>query len=693
MYGNPNRGYRTTIPFIIYDEHKVYNETTNEWEVSETCDLIQHGRYNPDGSFTVDPSGTALRINVASACYLENSSDVYGHAVDLMYSNFTDECKLNVIDYMIGLVYFAGSGEKKNDNYSAKNVLVQSMLPDYSDEYYTDEPGNFNAYSSNLSIPDGAMRAYELLFQRLKERECNVLFRVGYHGYVQNLSSASADIKNDAYTSEKVMMAHIEQFGEFFQTCEAASVVSKVSSGFIGQGGEMVNNYQWPTFTTDNYNNVMKAVVEDICIPNGIPYTVRMPSFWENFVNAYPQYQQYVGFNNDALFGETDEYGYCSGCWQYNHSASICYDANHSGTCKDPDGSWWELVCENAAFTPQSGEMYHNLHTKYQTCTKAEHINDGCYVGKQRIPTGFDVIKELAHFRYSTLSQWNGLMEGGYGGYYAEAEQGRYSLDANGNYISDPSGEYVRVLRGWPDDSIDNTLTADDEYAYYIYCKADEVKYNASGSNVGVENGTHVWVSPSSVMQYWIDNEVVTMEWLDDNGIIYDPAWFYDDNGNLVKRNTFEFIRDHLGYKLVAQDIMLRGVIASGGNVFVDLALKNYGFAAAFGLESSFVILDANGNEVSKVSVGDPSKWYNLPTDYYTEDRSESVQDDVLVHSLQADMTLPSESGTYRLALLLENESGDTARLSNANANGFSYTADSNSSTTGYNVLYTFTIN
>ncbi len=700
MYDNPDRGYRTTIPFTIKHEHKV------DGVVTSTCDLIKRGKY-VNGTFVEDPNGGSVIYNSASACAGK-------HDVQIMYANLTEQCKLNVIDYLIKNLYF-NSGSYKND-YVAKNVLLQSSLPDYRDPYYTsdkDASGNYINHPDEMLIPEGALQAYNLLFQRLKERECRVLFRVGYHGVQKNLtlSSATATDKDNAYTSEEVMLAHIEQLGSFFKTCESASVVSKISSGFIGSGGEMASNYQWPQFDTTNYNNIMKAVIEDICIPNSISYTVRMPGYWENFVAAYPDYKRYVGFNNDAIFGETDELGYVSGCWQYGHSSSNCSDAMHSATCKDPTGHWWELACNNAAFTAQSGEMFHNLNLKYLTCTKTGHENLSCYAGNQRIPTGYNVIKELAHMRYSTFSQWNGLMEGGFNDSvkYYQPEQGRYSLNANGEYVADENGGYVRILTGWPSytyvgagngnyniNSNGNmvsvasgsgayVLADDQEYRYYIYCSVDEVKYDASGNNVGTAVGTHVYVSPASVMSYWMDNETLTMEWLDENGIIYDPAWFLDDNGNVVKRSTFEFIRDHLGYKLVAQDLIIKGQLKANREVYANLALKNYGFAAAFGLKSSLVILDSNGNEVSKVEAGDPSKWYSH--DPYNYKSTE-----VLLHTVSANITLPSEAGTYRLALLLENETGDTARLSNANANGFSYTADSNKTTKGYNILYTFNV-
>ena len=68
-----------------------------------------------------------------------------------------------------------------------------------------------------------------------------------------------------------------------------------------------------------------------------------------------------------------------------------CFQYENDGTHRPND--WWNYICENAAYTPQSGEMFHNTH-------------------KQGIiPSGDEVIKELAHHRHTTLSQWNNYLE------------------------------------------------------------------------------------------------------------------------------------------------------------------------------------------------------------------------------------------------------------------------------------------
>ena len=189
----------------------------------------------------------------------------------------------------------------------------------------------------------------------------------------------------------------------------------------------------------------------------------------------------------------------------------------------------------------------------------------------------------------------------------------------------------------------------------------------------------------TNVMIRWIELERVTPEILEANGILYDPNWFKDENGNTITRNPYEFIRDHLGYKLVAESSNLSGKLGRLGKLKVDLSLKNYGFAAAFMLESGFAILDSKYNVVSTVKAGEPDKWYNLAPDYYVTERKSSAQGDVLTHKIEAELDLPEASGTYYVAFYLKNTMNDFATLSN-DPESIPFKGE------GYNILHTIQI-
>lgn len=85
---------------------------------------------------------------------------------------------------------------------------------------------------------------------------------------------------------------------------------------------------------------------------------------------------------------------------------------------------------------------------------------------------------------------------------------------------------------------------------------------------------------------------------LEKNGLRYEPEWFKDEKGHTIPRTMFEYIRDYLGYYLVADDVQ---VDITDDQIQVALKMNNYGFAAPIGLESfDIVLLDADYQVISK---------------------------------------------------------------------------------------------
>ena len=171
-----------------------------------------------------------------------------------------------------------------------------------------------------------------------------------------------------------------------------------------------------------------------------------------------------------------------------------------------------------------------------------------------------------------------------------------------------------------------------------------------------------------NVMETWKRQEI-SSKWLDSQGIIYDPNWFVDANGNEVSRNCYEFIRDHLGYKIVAERVKME---AADGKIALSMDFKNYGFSAAFNLKSGFAILNEKYEVVSEIEVGDPTKWYS-------HDPENWRSTEVLNHNISAELDAPIESGVYYVAFFLRNTQGVGAQLSNE------VSFENN-----YNILYSF---
>ena len=544
LFGNPDRGFRTTLPIPIAPIHRDPEDPTKP---CEHCDLIY---YHGDGKATMN----------------NNSKCLGKHPVHCCYANLPLEENERIIDYMVDNWFF----DQAKTDYVPKLTLLQAT---------------FVGVGPMKEIPQIYLDILDCLFDKFRARDCKVLFRYGYHGVQYNWKVSEENRRkfDGLGVSEENILAHIDQIVPFIE--KNKDIIHKLSSGFIGSGGEQAYNYQYPVV---NYDTIIKAVVEKLCVPFDFYYTVRMPQYKLDLLEHEPDYKyaDIIGFNNDAMFGETENYGWNSGCYQYKHNFETvegehkCIEADWGGTHVPND--WWEYVCQNAAYTPQSGEMFH-----MQAIKRPE-----------RVPSGMDVIKEVAHQRYVTMSQWNGFVE----------------------------------------------------------ARFEHFKKNGK------------LVSVDSTMQRWINNETVTAEDLDREGIIYDPAWFTDQNGNPVHRNPYEYIRDHLGYRLKAKDFTFDGKTA-------NLTLVNYGFAAAFNLKSGFVVLDENYNVVSDIPAGEPHKWYSHDPDNYHST-------EILEHNITAEISVPDDKKCYYIGFYAKNTREEYARFAN---DPDSLPFENNK----YNILYT----
>lgn len=166
----------------------------------------------------------------------------------------------------------------------------------------------------------------------------------------------------------------------------------------------------------------------------------------------------------------------------------------------------------------------------------------------------------------------------------------------------------------------------------------------------------------------------VTEKWCKENGINYSANWFKNSDGEELSRSVFDFIRDYVGYRIQANELHVTGSDKAGEQIDIDLKISNLGFSAAFNLESGFAILDSDGNEISRVSAGEPEKWYGTDPDDYSNR-------DLLYYNIKASMKLPEKSGTYRLAFYMTNKLGNGARLDN-----------NVEFTDGYNIIHEFKV-
>lgn len=140
-------------------------------------------------------------------------------------------------------------------------------------------------------------------------------------------------------------------------------------------------------------------------------------------------------------------------------------------------------------------------------------------------------------------------------------------------------------------------------------------------------------------------NYKIYPEWCQDNKILYDESYFRDEEGNKVARSAYDFIRDHLGYRLYA-DVNDASLVVQGGNLNFDIPLRNVGFAAIKNPRPVYIVLVDESNNVAfkqKLDVS-PKDWqpYDVATKEYK----------VLVHHIQGSVA-PGLSGKYKVGLWL----------------------------------------
>lgn len=470
-------------------------------------------------------------------------------------------------------------------------------------------------------IPADVLKVLRLYFEMCRERKIKNNVRFAYNwNYARNykVSDENKELLASECASEEVVLSHIEELASI--VAEYKDTIHKISSGFIGYGGEMAGPLQYPVIS---YAKVINAVMEKLCLPNNLYYSCRLPQYKKEFTDAYPDFafDDRIGINNDAMFGEQTKEYWESAWFQKGNPGNLPVD-------------WWEQVAFDAPTASQDGEMYTTRGLLDTSC--------GRYYNP-RVPSGIEIILECFRHRLTQMSQWhsyhescekNAVIDKWIKEGYITADL----LDAEGIvYDEQRYSELLAAVQGELPKKLESKYPEDFECTEIL----EHLVYLES-------------VDRDNVMQRWIEEEEITPEILKGNNIIFDPDWFYDDEGKKVKRNPFEFLRDHLGYrvKLKTAEISVQNTIR------VNLLLENYGFASAFNLESGFAVLDKNGKVVSEITAGLPSEWHSHnPKDPYS--------DEILTHIVSAELPLPNVTKEFKVAFFMRNSMGEYVSTAN----------------------------
>ena len=136
---------------------------------------------------------------------------------------------------------------------------------------------------------------------------------------------------------------------------------------------------------------------------------------------------------------------------------------------------------------------------------------------------------------------------------------------------------------------------------------------------------------------------------LNDNNILFDESYFKDAEGNEVVRSFYEFVRDHLGYRLNLQSEST--VEAKNGNLEYNLTITNTGFATVINPKEVYLVLVSGDGQVAKeikLDV-DPKTW--IPS---TNEEPNQVAKYVIKGSAAAGL-----SGTYKVGIWMPEKVAD----------------------------------
>ncbi len=136
---------------------------------------------------------------------------------------------------------------------------------------------------------------------------------------------------------------------------------------------------------------------------------------------------------------------------------------------------------------------------------------------------------------------------------------------------------------------------------------------------------------------------------LEESKMPISDGYFRDAFDEPVSRTRFEYIRDHLGYRLELQQAILSKQVAPGDKLSVELKLINRGFSTLHNPRPvSLVLIGSDGKVVElKVPAADPLTWQPFdPQD--TEYRP-------ITHKIHTEIELPRDlsPGHYSLGLWL----------------------------------------
>lgn len=135
---------------------------------------------------------------------------------------------------------------------------------------------------------------------------------------------------------------------------------------------------------------------------------------------------------------------------------------------------------------------------------------------------------------------------------------------------------------------------------------------------------------------------------LSTNKILFSEDYFKNEEGKTVARSYYEFVRDHLGYRLNL--LNTTKVSGENGSLVYDIQLTNTGFATVINPKPFYLVLiDENNNVVKEIKLNDVN-----PRDWQPFDPTAKTYE-ILTHSVKGSVAT-GVSGTCKIGIWMPDE-------------------------------------
>lgn len=214
-----------------------------------------------------------------------------------------------------------------------------------------------------------------------------------------------------------------------------------------------------------------------------------------------------------------------------------------------------------------------------------------------------------------------------------------------------PDADYFMVKKEALATVVDGEMPYDGDHPYNL----NELAHGTKGGWKAIQRmKNHAYSSFSVAHNYNLNihawkKQVISLDHFRNEKMDVDEDYFLDQQGQPVTRTAYEYIRDHLGYRLQLREANIPTQVYRGDSANFSILLKNYGFAPLINNRPVYLVLVDDKNNVTEIlTATDAKKW--LPAN--------NVHAAYTINHVQH-ITAHFKPGRYRVGLWLPDEAAD----------------------------------